>query len=164
MLKSWKCINCGKDFKVGEWLCVDGTVNHVVEKKAYRTLDAPLDPGKTPAGMLAPIIRGRTVVCNIPPPKKVMEGTDVKWIGEGSVEFINGFFETDDPERQYWLDKNPNCNFTEEQWKNTWLSAEEKVAEKELLLRAREQRLENERNELLSQVKEQKKEKALSAR
>lgn len=164
MLKTWKCLNCDKEFKVGDWLCSDGTGNHVVTRKEYRTLDAPLDPGKTPDGMMAPIIRGRTIICNIPPPKKVMEGTDVKWIGEGSVEFINGFFATNDPEQQYWLDKNHNCNFSEAQWKSTWLSSAEKNAEKEIELKAREQRLENDRNELLAQVKQQKSEKAVAVR
>jgi hypothetical protein len=156
MIKTWKCLNCEKEFKAGDWICSDGTMNHVVKSKEYRTLDAPLDPGKTPSGMMTPIIRGRTVICNIPPPKKVMENGEVRMVGEGSVEFINGFYATSDPEQQYWLDKNHNCNFTEEQWKNTWLTSEERVAEKELNLKAREQRLENDRNELLTQVKQQK--------
>jgi hypothetical protein len=156
MIQSWKCLVCDKEFKVGDWVCLDGTVNHVVEKKDYLTLDAPLDPGKTPQGMLAPIIRGRTVVCNIPPAKKIMEDGEVRMVGEASVEFINGFYSTSDPEQQYWLNKNPNCNFTEDQWKNVWLTSEERIAEKELNLKAREQRLENERNELLTQVKKQK--------
>lgn len=164
MKKFGTCLECGKDFAVGEWLCSNGTTNHIVEKKSYHTLDAPTDPGKTPPGMLAPIIRGRTVVCNIPPPKKVMDGDEVKWITEGSVEFINGFFATDDPEQQYWLNKNPNCNFTEEQWKNVWLTKEEIFAEKEIALKAQLQRLENDRNELLTQVKQQKTEKATAAR
>lgn len=164
MKKFGTCLECGKEFAVGDWICSDGTTNHVVAKKAYHTLDAPTDPGRTPDGMLAPIIRGRTMVCNIPPPKKVMEGDEVKWITEGAVEFINGFFATSDPEQQYWLNKNPNCNFTEEQWKGVWLTDKERIAEKELDLKAREQRLENDRNELLSQVKQQKGEKAVATR
>ena len=152
--KKWKCINCNKEFMVGEWACSDGISNHVVEEKTYRVLDAPSDAGKPAEGTLMPIVRGRTTVCNIPPPKKVMEGGEVRQIGEGSVEFINGRFSTSDPEIQYWLDKKPAYQATEDQWKATWLSKDEQLAEKEIALRAVERRLENERNELLAQVKQ----------
>ena len=74
-------------------------------------------------------------------------------VGEGSVEFINGRFSSSDPEIQYWLDKKAAYNATEDQWKAVWLTKDELFAEKELELKAREQRLENERNELLASTK-----------
>jgi hypothetical protein len=158
MIKKYNCTECGKEFGVGEWICADGTVNHKVSEKVYRALDVPLDPGKPAAGTLGPVVRGRTVVCNIPPPKKVMENGEVHSVGEGSVEFVNGIYSTTDPEIQYWLDKKPGYQASEEQWKQKWYTSEELIAEKEIELNAKAARLENERNELLTQVQKQKKE------
>lgn len=149
-----QCLNCKKKFESGQWTCIDGVSNHVVEEKTYRVLDAPSDRGTVAPGSSAPIVRGRTMVCNIPPAKKVMDKGEVRMIGEGSVEFINGRFTTSDPEIQYWLDKKPGYSATEEQWKRNWLSDKELLAEKEIELRAREQRIENERNELLAMTKQ----------
>ncbi len=150
----WTCVVCEKKFSPGQWTCADKISNHVVATKTYRSLDAPSDPGRPAAGSLPPVVRGRTMVCNIPPPKKVTENNEVKFIGEGSVEFINGMFATSDPEKQYWLDKRPAYNASEEAWKNTWHTKDERLAEKELELRAMSQRLENERNDLLAQTKQ----------
>lgn len=152
----WKCTVCEKKFKVGDWTCSDGVQNHVVAEKTYRVCDAPSDPGKPADGSLMPIVRGRTMVCNIPPAKKVMEGGEVRMVGEGSVEFINGRYSTTNPEIQYWLDKKSAYNASEEQWKNTWLSKDELLEEKRLEVMALQQRVENERNALLNQVKQQK--------
>lgn len=153
MVSSWKCETCNKDFGVGHWSCSDGVSNHIVAEKTYRVLDAPSDAGRPAEGSLMPIVRGRTTVCNIPPPRKVMEGGEVRMVGEGSVEFINGRFSTKDPEIQYWLDKKPGYSATEDQWKRNWLTKDELLAEKEMQLQGLESRLENERNDLLTQVK-----------
>jgi len=152
--QTWFCEVCEKKFSPGQWTCSDKISNHVVAAKTYRSLDAPSDPGRPAAGSLPPVVRGRTMVCNIPPPQKVMEKDEVRWIGEGSVEFINGMYTTTDPQKQYWLDKRPAYNATEEQWKNTWHTKDERLAEKETQLRAMSERLENERNELLAQTKQ----------
>lgn len=149
-MQSWTCVECGKKFGPGEWTCTDGQSNHVVAEKIYRSLDAPSDPSTKDDSLKD----GRTVVCNIPPGKKVMEGEDVKFIGEGSVEFVRGRYSTTDPEKQYWLDKKPACQATEEQWRSVWYSQGQKLAVKEMELRAMEQRLENDRNELLTKTKE----------
>ena len=151
-----QCLVCKEQFEIGKWTCADGVANHVVEMKTYRALDAPSDAGKPTEGTLMPIVRGRTVICNIPPARKVMEGGEVRMVGEGSVEFLNGRYSTSDPEKQYWLDKKPAYSASEEAWKANWLSKDELLAEKELQLQAIQQRLENERNELLAQVKQQK--------
>lgn len=148
-IQTWKCIECGKNFKVNEWVCTDGISHHIVEKKTYRCLDAPSDPSTKDASLKD----GRTTVCNIPPPKRVMEGNDAKWVGEGSVEFVRGRYETDDPEKQYWLDKRMEYNATEEQWKAAWLSDSQQLELGRMALAADRQRLENDRNELLTQTK-----------
>ena len=153
-LKTWTCLTCEKDFKDGNWLCFDGQTNHVVKEKVYRTLDVPQEPGQIPKGAKPPVIRGRTVVCNIPPPKKVMRGDEISWVGEGNVEFINGSYSTTDPEKQYWLDKKGSSyNATEEQWKAAWYTPEELIAEKEMQLKVDRERLEHDRNELLAATK-----------
>jgi hypothetical protein len=149
MLATWKCENCGKKFTVGDWTCSDGS-NHVVAEKTYRCLDAPSDPSSKDALLK----EGRTVVCNIPPPTRVMDGQDAKWVGEGSVEFIRGRFATTDPVQQYWLDKKPGYNATEEQWKSVWYSQSQQLELGRMELAAAQQRLENERNELLAMTKE----------
>lgn len=83
-----------------------------------------------------------------------MEGGEVKMIGEGSVEFINGRFSTSDPEKQYWLDKKPGYGSTEEQWKRNWYSKDELLADKEAQLNSAQMRLEADRNDLLAQTKQ----------
>lgn len=158
--QTWKCTVCETEFKAGEWLCNDGVSNHVIAEKKYRSLDAPTDPSTKDASLK----HGRTVVCNIPPPKRVMEGDSVKLIGEGSVEFIRGQYSTTDPEKQYWLDKKPGYNATEEQWRGAWLSQNQKLELKEMELTAREQRIENDRNELLTQVQNKTKREAVGVR
>src|SRR3954466_15959463 len=151
----WKCEICEKEFKVGDWICQDGISNHVVAEKTYRALDAPADPGRPASGSLTPVVRGKTVVCNIPPAKHVIDPAtkEARQVGEGSVEFLNGRYSTRDPERQYWLDKKPGYNSTEDQWKACWLTKDEMLEEKRLQLVAMEQRLENHQNDLLAQTK-----------
>lgn len=162
-MQSWKCVTCGKTFKVGEWTCQDGLSNHVVENKEYLLADAPSDPGHASSGGMDSLRDGRTRICRIPPPRKVMRGDEVTWEGEGYVEFIRGRFSSTDPEIQYWLDRKGGfCS--QEQWNNVWLSQSQQLQLREMQVHAREQRLENDRNELLSQVQQQKKEKAVSAR
>lgn len=148
-MSQWKCVECGKKFGVGEWMCADGTSNHRVEEKTYRCLDAPSDPSTKDASLKD----GRTTVCNIPPPKRVMEGNDAKWVGEGSVEFIRGRFATSNPEQQYWLDKKPGYNATEEQWRAVWYSDAQQLQLGRMELAAGQARLENDRNDLLEKTK-----------
>lgn len=148
-MSQWKCLECAKKFGPGEWICADGSSNHKVEEKTYRCLDAPSDPSTKDASLKD----GRTVVCNIPPPKRVMEGNDAKWVGEGSVEFIRGRYTTADPEKQYWLDKKLAYNATEEQWKTVWYSPSQQLEIGRMELKAGQERLENERNDLLEKTK-----------
>jgi len=161
-LKTWKCVNCGKEFKVGEWLCADNLTNHIVETREYLLADAPTDPGHPERGGMDSKRDGRTRIGNIPPPQKVMEGDEVKWVGEGYVEFIRGRYATSDPQQQYWLERKGGfCS--EAEWQAVWLSQSQQLELKEMSLKAREQRLENDRNELLTQVK-QRTEKAVAVR
>lgn len=164
-MQNWKCTTCEKEFTVGAWTCSDGQSNHIVAEKLYLLNDAPSDPGHpAPGSTINVALRdGRTRICGIPPPKKVTEGTDTRWVGEGYVEFIRGRYSTSDPEIQYWLDKKGGfC--TQEQWEVAWLTEAQQLEQERIKLGAMRSRLENDRNELLSQQKQQKtKEKALTA-
>lgn len=156
-LQEWKCLVCSKKLSVGQWVCADGQSNHVVEMKEYLLNDAPSDPGHpAPGSTINVALRdGRTRICGIPPAKKVTEGTDTRWVGEGYVEFIRGRFSTSDPEIQYWLDRKGGfC--TQEQWDAVWLTEGQQLMKQRLEVEAMRGRLENERNELLAQVKQQK--------
>lgn len=153
--REWKCLVCGKKFPVGQWTCSDGLSNHVVEDRIYRCCDAPSDPGYGPGGKPLEVSNyGQTRVCNIPPPQKVMEGNDVKMVGEGSVDFVRGRFSTTDPQKQYWLNKRPEYNRTEEEWQANWLSNSQRNELERLQLKAERERLENDRNELLASTKQ----------
>lgn len=153
-LPTWKCLTCGKDFKVGEWTCADGQANHVVAEKQYRSLDAPSDPGHPANGGMDSKRDGRTRVCNIPPDKHVLRNGEMALVPGGSVEFIRGRFATTDPEVQYYLDKRPSYNATEEQWEAAWLSDSQRLQLDKMRFAAEKQRLENDRNDLLAQVKQ----------
>lgn len=152
-LPTWKCIVCEKRFTVGEWLCRDGMTNHVIENKIYRLSDAPSDPGHPERGGMDSLKDGRTRICNIPPDKQVVVNGELRMIPGGYVEFIRGLFSSTDPEIQYCLDKKGGyCS--EAEWEAAWLSQGQQLQLKEMSLLAREQRLENDRNELLSKTKE----------
>lgn len=154
-LQNWKCLTCAKKFSVGEWACADGQSNHLVEQKEYLLNDAPSDPGHpAPGSTINVALRdGRTRICGIPPPKKVTEGTDTRWVGEGYVEFIRGRFSSSDPEIQYWLDRKGGfC--TQEQWDVAWLTENQQLLKQRLEVEGMRSRLENERNELLAQTKQ----------
>ncbi len=158
-LPTWKCIVCDKKFSAGEWTCADGMSNHVVAVKEYLLDDAPQDTGRPERGGMDSLRDGRTRICNIPPDKNVMRNGEIHMQPGGYVEFIRGRFSTDNPEIQYHLEKKGGfC--TEERWQAVWLSQGQQIELKEMNLRAREQRLENDRNELLTNVKKQKEQPA----
>jgi hypothetical protein len=157
---TWKCVTCGETFGIGKWVCLDGQTNHIVENKEYLLADAPSDPGHPERGGMDSMRDGRTRVCNIPPDKTVLRNGEAAIVPGGYVEFVRGRFSTTDPEIQYYLDKKGGyC--TESQWEAVWLSQGQQLKLKEMALNAREQRLEMERNELLTQVKERTKGKAV---
>lgn len=152
-IPKWKCLVCAKEFSVGEWTCLDGVSNHVVEEKTYLMDDAPSDPGHADKGGMDSLRDGRTRICNVPPDKVVLRNGETALIPGGYVEFIRGRFATSNPEVQYALDKKGGfCS--EERWQQVWLSQAQQFELREMQLRAREQRLENDRNELLSQTKQ----------
>lgn len=154
MLKSWKCTTCSKDFSQGDWTCQDGLSNHTVEQKEYLLNDAPSDPGHIAPGSTVNVAlrEGRTRICNIPPDKTRVVGGETEKIPGGYVEFIRGEFHTSDPEVQYWLDKKGGfCN--REQWNIAWLTEGQQLLMQRQEVEGMRQRLENERNDLLAQVK-----------
>jgi hypothetical protein len=154
-LPVWKCEVCSKKFSVNEWVCQDGQSNHVIERKEYLLNDAPSDAGHIAPGSTINVTlrEGRTRICNIPPPIKVMHGDNVQWIGEGYVEFVQGRYATMDPQIQYWLDKRGGyC--TQEQWERAWLTDAQQISLERGRIDALKNRLEVERNDLLSQQKQ----------
>ena len=154
-LPTWKCETCGKTFSVGEFVCVDGQTNHKVALKEYLLADAPSDPGHPAGGGMDSLRDGRLRICNIPPDKTVMVNGEAMRVPGGYVEFIRGRFSTADPEQQYFLDKK-NHYCTEAQWEAAWLSNNQQILLEKQRLAAERQRIENDRNELLAQVKQQK--------
>jgi hypothetical protein len=164
-LATWKCLTCGKDFTVGEWLCADGQSNHIVASKEYLLADAPSDPGHPAPGSTINVAlrEGRTLICGIPPDERVVINGEVTLQLGGSAEFFRGRFTTADPQKQYYLDKKGGfCS--EAQWEHAWLSQDQQLQLERGKLDAMKQRLENDRNELLAQVKQQKTEKVATAR
>ncbi len=158
MLQTWKCLECGKKFTVGEWHCADGQTVHRVESKEYLMADAPSDPGHPAPGSKVSVdsLRdGRTRICNIPPDRTVLRNGEASVIPGGYVEFIRGRFSTDNPEIQYYLEKSRGKEFcTRERWNQVWLSDGQQLEMQRMELAAERTRLENERNELLAQTKQ----------
>jgi len=151
-LPTWKCDVCGKKFTVGEWVC-DGQSNHTVTRKEYLLNDAPTDPGHAPNGGMDSLRDGKLRICNIPPDKTIVVNGETQRVAGGNVEFIRGRFSTTDPEQQYFLDKKGGyC--TEEQWEAAWLSNSQQLELERMRLNSMRQRLEAERNELLTQTKQ----------
>jgi hypothetical protein len=91
-------MKCGKTIEVNPdavnecpWFC-DAKTKHVVEKKEYFIEDT---------------IGGHTYITNVPPslPATQVDGSSDEHVHEGrSVLFVDGRYETSDPERQFWLD------------------------------------------------------------
>lgn len=155
-LQSWKCTECNKTFKVGEWVCMDGVSQHKVASKMYRACDPPQDIGykDTKGTPLDASSFGETVVCNIPPSKRIInEAGEISYQGGGSITFVRGRFSTSNPEVQYWLDMRPEYNRTEDDWSATWLSKDQQLDLVRDKLEKERMRLENERNELLAATK-----------
>jgi hypothetical protein len=154
-LTRWTCTECKKEFGVGEWTCADGVTHHIVPPREYLRDDAPSDPGHPQSGGMDSLRDGRTRVCNIPPDRQVVVNGEVHLQPGGYVEFIRGRFSTTDPEVQHHLNiKGGWCS--EERWRQVWMSQAQQLRLREDELNAKERRLENERNELLSKVKDQK--------
>lgn len=156
-LPVWKCEECSKKFTVGEWMCADGQSNHRVERKEYLLADAPTDPGHPAQGGSDSLRDGRTRICNIPPDKTIMVNGEATRVQGGYVEFVRGRYATTDPEIQYTLEKTRKDAFcTEAQWEAAWLSDSQQMTLERGKLDAMKIRLENDRNELLAQVKQQR--------
>ena len=152
-IPKWKCLNCDKEFSVGDWTCRDGISNHKVEEKVYLMDDAPSDPGHAEKGGMDSLRDGRTRICNVPPDKVVLRNGETALIPGGYVEFIRGRFASDNPEIQYCLDKKGGfCS--EDRWNQVWLSSNQQLEMERMKLAAERQRLENDRNELLAMTKQ----------
>ena len=147
-LQKFKCLDCEKEFKVGDYVCVTG-VNHKVVSKRYYMSDAP-----TIADASGNVNKrdSATLILNIPPEKRTTgpDGNE-RVLPGGSAQFIRGMYETSDPEQQYWLDQHKGM-CTKKEWEAAYLNDREKMELDRMNFAAERQRFESERNELLAQV------------
>src|SRR5216684_1639622 len=154
-MEKFHCTECEKDFKPTDgWECMPG-VGHKVASKRYYMADAPT-VREWRDGM--PFVNkgiARTQILNIPPEKKYQEGGETIRIPGGTVEFVRGLFETTDPEVQFHLNKKGGL-CSEEEWRAAYLNDDERLQLQRLDLNAREQRLVDRENELLTAVKARK--------
>lgn len=150
-LREFHCIECNKKFQQGDWDCVPGQ-KHTVESKRYYMADAPTVPEWRDGFPYINKGASQTQVLNIPPERQIKVGEDIHRIPGGTVTFVRGLFETNDPEIQFYLDKKAGL-VTEERWKEVYLNDDEKNHIKNMELQAREARLAERENELLASQK-----------
>jgi hypothetical protein len=151
-----KCTRCSKDIKVGEWMC-NAIEKHTVESKSYYLKDAPNDP------TAFSFKHARTDVHNIPPQRseKTPEGT-LQIIPGGFVTFVRGYYASDDPEIQYYLDRR-NISVSKDEWEANYFTPGEKLARREQELKQREFAIKERENDFLAKVKAEKGSKAVAS-
>jgi hypothetical protein len=150
-MQNFHCLECGKDFKAGDWICMGG-IAHKVASKRYYMDDAPTVTSWRDGRPYIDKGAARTQILNIPPEKQIREGEQTTRIPGGSVEFVRGMFETADPEIQFYLERKGGL-CSEERWREVYLNDDEKNQIRNMDLAAREQRLVDRENELLTSVK-----------
>lgn len=114
------CTRCKKEVEIPEWDCVDG-MRHQVEAKTYYS----------PAANLTTYSAEERIVH--------INGNATR-IPAKRVQFLKGAFTTCDPQDQFGLD-NQKGLITADQWKEIFVSKEERVAMKERELDVRERRI-----------------------
>lgn len=158
MAEAMHCLECDKDFKPGDWQCLPG-IQHRVPAERYYMDDAPTVPEWRDGRPFINKGASRTQILNIPPEKQIREGEQVTRIPGGSIEFVRGMYETEDPEIQFYLDRKQGL-VTEARWREVYLNDDEKLQMSKLELAAREQRVAERENELLTAVKSKAREQA----
>jgi hypothetical protein len=146
-LQKFDCLRCEKKFEVGDWLCASGE-SHIVKPETYYVLDAPMDKRDCK--------NARLQMLNVIPEGKIMRGQDAHVVPGTNIEFVRGLYSTDNPHIQMALNNRHNVFRGEEgrkMWEAVYFSNEEKRELEAMELRGKVQRLENERNTLLEQVK-----------
>lgn len=160
-LTKYKCIECGNEFKVGEWECAPG-IKHRVEPRTFYILDAPALDKHDVNGIA--FRNARTSIENVPPERTVKDAStgELVKVPGGNVVFSRGTATLDDPEKIYWLDKFGHGKNTKEDWFRVYHTPLEKQQIREIELANRERetnRKLQEANELLDRVKSQQKAK-----
>lgn len=154
-LPTWKCLDCEKEFRAGNWTCLSGA-GHKVAPKRYYMNDAPT---------VMTLVNGRatinkrdsqTMVMNIPPETRTTgpDGNE-RVIPGGQVVFVRGIYETGDPQQQFWLDQHKGIfsgDHGKALWEAAYLNEDERMQLERMELAAERARLESERNSLLEQV------------
>lgn len=153
-LPTFHCLECDQDFKPPHWECAPGQ-KHTVTSKRYYMDDAPTVPEWRDNRPYVNKGASQTLVLNIPPEATVRNGEEYMRVPGGTVLFIRGMFETSDPEQQFHLDRKPGL-VSKERWTEVYLNDDEKLQIEKMAIAADRQRIENERNDLLAQVKAMK--------
>lgn len=153
-LQSYKCLECGKEFKVGDWECAPG-IKHRVEPKTFYLLDAPTLDKNDKHGIA--FRNARTSIENVPPERTVKDAStgELTKVPGGNVMFTRGMATLDDPEKIYWLDKFGHGKNTKEDWYRVYHTPVEKQEMKEIESDNRERETKRklqEVNELLAQT------------
>jgi hypothetical protein len=149
-LPTWTCLLCEKEFRAGNWNCASGG-GHVVKPKRYYMNDAPTVPdasgnvNKRDAG---------TLILNIPPETRTTgpDGNE-RVIPGGSAQFVRGIYETNDPQKIFWLDQHKGM-CSEAEWKAAYLNDREKMDIEKMEIAAMRLKLDSDRNELLAHVQQ----------
>lgn len=143
-IKEFKCLECDKTFKAGDWDCFPGRP-HVVEHKTYYMDDAPFDKRSCKDS--------RTIIENLVPERTGVDGTGRSTPIPGrQIVFSRGVYGTDSPQEQFYLDNRKGL-CTKERWEEVYFSDVEKFELQKQKLRADQERLEKDKNDLLAKVK-----------
>lgn len=134
--KIYKCTRCDVEFSPPKWQCEDGR-QHEVEAKTYYAA----------AGSLITYAAEERLVD--------MEDGRKRLLPARRVQFNRGAFTTCDPEEQYGLDANRGL-ITVEEWRERFLSTEDRMNLDKQKLQAENNRLVQEHNELLAQIQASK--------
>lgn len=153
-LAKYHCTRCEADFTAGDWHCKTGEV-HVVAPETYYVMDAPAI--KTDAQAMK---SSGLIMANVLPEQRIIKGNDVQVVPGTNVHFVRGTHSTTDPRIQDALNQRKGVHRGPEGialWEKEYLTASEKSDINDARQKKYIERLENERNSLLEQVKEKAK-------
>lgn len=134
-LPTFTCKKCGKKFEVGDWDCKDGKMHEVAPKTYY-----------------SPVSSWRTYVAE----ERIItiSNGQTRMTPARAVDFVRGVYTTSNPEDQYALD-NKEGLISAEDWRERFISQEERNKMKQRELELREKRLVEREQALLAKIKSQ---------
>lgn len=158
------CLTCGNKFdpQQAQFNCPTGQP-HKLPVKIYYKDDAPSDPGPFIMSPHGPIATGgnrkhaQTIIANLVPERTIIRDGQTQVVPGRSVTFIRGMYSTDLAEEQFYLDirERDGATCDKARWEEVYLTDHQRLELQKMDLSAREQRLEQDRSDLLSKVKGQ---------